>query len=60
MASEVDISARVQFANRTLEPDAAIANLGTTPLGYLEIPIPAWHEGKPPCSHADPIEDAGA
>ncbi|GMV91713.1 MAG: hypothetical protein AMXMBFR82_14910 [Candidatus Hydrogenedentota bacterium] len=60
VASAVDISARMLFADRTLAPDAAIANLGTTPLDYLEIPIPAWHEGKSHCRHADPIEDAGA
>lgn len=46
VASDVDISAGMLFANRKLAPDAAIVDLGTTALDYLGIPIPPWHEGK--------------
>jgi predicted AlkP superfamily phosphohydrolase/phosphomutase len=46
VASDVEISAGMLFANRKLAPDAGIVDLGTTALEYLGIPIPDWHEGK--------------
>ncbi|MCC6489380.1 MAG: alkaline phosphatase family protein [Candidatus Hydrogenedentes bacterium] len=46
VASDVEISSGILFANQKLAPDPAIIDLGSTVLDYLGIPIPDWHEGK--------------